>query len=277
MSSRIYIHRSGTASTPHRSDQGLTRCHCMISVRSVRAVRILGWFIFAASCVIFLLQAVFVAASDFALTSREVLVDQAFPLLGIGAIVGAGVGALIVSRYPRNLIGWLFLVGQLGSVIGLAAEAFRILAVQGVVASQVAGQIAIYLHEVFGSTFLVTVVAVIFMIVPDGRLLSNRWRFAVAVPILSFALQCMRALVTPADVFLPHSVEEPGLLADVLLLASFFLMLLAISLGAVALAVRLRRSTGQQRLQLRWISTSAVRTASTMAITNDAEMWPGRR
>ena len=80
------------------------------------------------------------AASNFPLTSYEVLVDQAFPLLGIGAIVGAGVGALIVSRYPRNLIGWLFLVGQLGSVIGLAAEAFRILAVQGVVDVAIGGR-----------------------------------------------------------------------------------------------------------------------------------------
>ena len=216
-------------------------------------MRVLGWLVFAASCVIFLLQGVFVAASNFQMTSSEVLVDQAFPLLGIGAIVGAGVGALIVSRYPHNLIGWLFLIGQFGSVIGLAAEAFRILAVQGVVTSELAGQIAIYLHEVFGSTFLVTVVAVIFMIVPDGRLLSRRWRLAVAVPIASYALQCIRILVTPAGVFLPHSVEEPGLLADVLLLTSFFLMLLAIVLGAVALALRLRRSRGQQRLQLRSI------------------------
>ena len=96
-------------------------------------MRVLGWVLFAATCVMFALQGVFLAASTFPMTSYEVLVDQVFPLLGIGAIVGAGVGALIVSRYPRNLIGWLFLVGQLGNVIGLAAEAFRILVVQGVV------------------------------------------------------------------------------------------------------------------------------------------------
>ena len=100
-------------------------------------MRILGWLLFAATCVMFVLQGVFVAASNFSMTSYEVLVTQVFPLLGIGAIVGAGVGALIVSRYPRNLIGWLLLVGQLGSVIGLAAEAFRILAVQGVVTSPI--------------------------------------------------------------------------------------------------------------------------------------------
>jgi len=116
-------------------------------------VRILGWLLFAASCGIFLLQGVFVAASDFPMSSYEVLVAQAFPLLGIGAIVGAGVGALIVSRYPRNLIGWLLRIGQLGSAIGLAAEAFRILAVQGVVTSPLAGQICDLLSRGVRSDF----------------------------------------------------------------------------------------------------------------------------
>ena len=89
-------------------------------------MRVLGWVMFAATCVLFALQGLFLAASTFPMTSYEVLVDQVFPLLGIGAMVGAGVGALIVSRYPRNLIGWLFLVGQLGNAIGLAAEAFGV-------------------------------------------------------------------------------------------------------------------------------------------------------
>ena len=113
-------------------------------------MRVLGWLLFAATCVIFVLQGVFLAASNFPLTSYEVLVDQVFPLLGIGAIVGAGVGALIVSRYPRNLIGWLFLVGQLGSAIGLAAEAFRILLVQGVVDVAVGRPGCDLPHDMFG-------------------------------------------------------------------------------------------------------------------------------
>ena len=75
-------------------------------------MRVLGWSLFAATCVAFALQGVFLAASTYSMTSYEVLVDHVFPLLGIGAVVGAGVGALIVSRYPRNLVGWLFLIGR---------------------------------------------------------------------------------------------------------------------------------------------------------------------
>ena len=120
------------------------------------------------------------------MTSYEVLVEHVFPLLGIGAIVGAGVGALIVSRYPRNLIGWLFLLGQLGNAIGLAADAFDHPGRgRESVAAPAAGRIAVYLGQVFGTVFTVTAMSVIFMIAPDGRLLSRRWRFAVAVPVVA--------------------------------------------------------------------------------------------
>src|SRR6478752_2768467 len=98
------------------------------------------------------------------MTSYEVLVDHVFPLLGIGAVVGAGVGALIVSRYPRNLIGWLFLIGQLGNVIGLAADAFGMLVGQGVVDSPAGGRLAGYLGQVFGTVLTVNTMSVIFMI-----------------------------------------------------------------------------------------------------------------
>ena len=123
-------------------------------------------------------------------------------------MVGAGVGALIVSRYPRNLVGWLFLIGQLGNAIGLAADAFRVLVVQGVVDSPVAGQIAGYLGQVFSTIFAVSVMSVIFMIAPDGRLLSRRWRLAIAVPIAALVMWWVGIALLPAGAFVPGAVVE---------------------------------------------------------------------
>src|SRR6476646_661248 len=234
-------------------------------------MRILGWVLFAATCVLFALQGVFLAASTFPMTSYEVLVDHVFPLLGIGAVIGAGVGALIVSRYPRNLVGWLFLVGQLGNVIGLAADAFHLLVVQGVVDSPLAAQVSGYLNDVFGTVVTVTVLSVIFMIVPDGRPLSRRWRLAVGVPVAAQALWWAGTAAQPQGAYLPRAAEEPQglretLTEQVLTFAGFLATLLSISLGAVALILRLRRSTGQQRLQLRWISTGAAVLAVTFVV-----------
>ena len=240
-------------------------------------MRILGWVLFAATCVLFALQGVFLAASTFPMTSYEVLVDQVFPLLGIGAVIGAGVGALIVSRYPRNLIGWLFLVGQLGNVVGLAADAFGILVAQGIVGSPPVGQLAAYLGQVFGAVFTVSVMSVIFMIAPDGRLLSRRWRVAVGVPVAAQVLWVLGVVLAPAGAQVPGAVAAQGLreaFGEVLIAAGFLATLLSISLGAVALVMRLRRSTGQRRLQLRWIATGAALLAVTFVLFAVSDLIP---
>ena len=141
-------------------------------------MRRLGWVMFAATCVLVVAQGIMLAASDYPMLSTEVLVSAAFPLVPIGALIGAAVGALIVSRYPRNAVGWLFCVGQLGSAISLTSEAFALLTTQGVIDAPTPGRAAAYAASYFNAIFTATVLAVIFMIAPDGRLLSRRWRWA---------------------------------------------------------------------------------------------------
>ncbi|ACV78991.1 hypothetical protein [Nakamurella multipartita] len=65
-------------------------------------MRVVGWVLFAATCGMVVLQGLILATAGYSMTSYEVVVDHVFPLLGIGAIVGAGVGALVVWRYPGN-------------------------------------------------------------------------------------------------------------------------------------------------------------------------------
>ena len=229
-------------------------------------MRILGWVLFAATCGMFVLQGLFLAASTEPLVSYDVLVEQVFPLLGLGAVVGAGVGALIISRYPRNLIGWLFLVGQFGTAACMASGAFGHLVSQGVVDAPVAGQISFYVTRLFDTTYTVTVLAVIFMIAPDGRLLSRRWRLAIGVAILALALRIGAILTLAANDIAPGEIVQYSGFGLLLVIASFFMLLLAILLGAVALMLRLRRSNGQQRLQLRWISTAGAVLAVTFIL-----------
>jgi len=240
-------------------------------------MRILGWALFAATCGFFLLQGVLLAASDYPMISYEVLVDQVFPLLGIGAIVGAGVGALIVSRYPRNLVGWLFLIGQLGNVIGLAADAFGILVRQQIVDAAAAGGLAGYLAQIFGAFFTVCVMSVIFMIVPDGHLLTRRWRLAAGIPVAALSLWWAGVFTSPSGAYVPSTVVAQGFrqsMAEILIFAGFLATMLSISIGAVALVLRLRRSTGQQHLQLRWISTGAAALAVTFVLFALGDLLP---
>ena len=206
------------------------------------------------------------AASGYPMLSRAVLIDEAFPLVPIGAVVGAAVGALIVSRYPRNRVGWLFCVGQLGNAIGLAAQAFVVLVGQGRIDAPTAGLVAVYVANLFDATYTIAFLAVIFMIAPTGRLLSRRWRYAVAVPIAAVVVNAAVILTLPAENLQPGRPAEAGAVALALLIGSGVALLVSVVLGAVALWVRLRRSTGDERRQLRWIATSAAVLAGTFVL-----------
>ena len=122
----------------------------------------------------------------------------------------------------------------------------------------------------FPTIFTVCVMSVIFMIAPDGRLLSRRWRLAVCVPLTALLANWIAVVVMPPSFRAPGAAIEPpgfrGTLVTVLLTTGFFATLLSISLGAAALILRLRRSTGQQRVQLRWISTGAAFVAATFVL-----------
>src|SRR5215217_9365882 len=47
---------------------------------------------------------------------------NSFPIITVGCVLGALIGALVATRQPRNPIGWLFLGGQLGTGVGLRSE-----------------------------------------------------------------------------------------------------------------------------------------------------------
>jgi hypothetical protein len=128
-----------------------------------------------------------------------------------------------------------------------------------------------HLGQLFSTIFVVSVISVVFMIVPDGRLLSRRWRLGIAVPIGTLAMNWVGIALLPAGAFVPGVVVElqgfSETLADVLIRARFLAMLLSISPGAVALILRMWRSTGQQHLQLRWIATGAAALAVTFRVS----------
>lgn len=80
-------------------------------------MRAVGWVLFAGTCVVCVAQAIMLSAATDSLLSYEVVVGLGFPMLAIGSVVGAAVGALIISRYPRSAVGWLFCLGQLGNAL----------------------------------------------------------------------------------------------------------------------------------------------------------------
>jgi hypothetical protein len=99
---------------------------------------------------------------------------NSFPIITLGCVLGALIGALIASRQPSNPIGWLFLAGQLGTAIGLVSQAYAFRALQdGALGPPLAGQVATVVASALGASWALAVLAAVFLLFPDGSLPSR--------------------------------------------------------------------------------------------------------
>jgi len=176
-----------------------------------------------------------------------------------GFVVFAVAGAIIVSRQPGSRVGWLLVgLGVTSGVNGFTFEyAVRALFVDP--GSLPLGREAAW----FGGWFWISTVIflnLLLLLFPDGR---PRWllsRLAVWATVLAGTL-----LLAGVTLFWPHrgpdlprSEELPGGVAGALvegaIVALFGLVLLSIGL-AIA---RFVRSRGEERLQMKWFTYSAL-------------------
>jgi signal transduction histidine kinase len=209
-------------------------------------------------------QPVLLASGGMSLWSAEAL-DHGFPLLTLTAATGAIVGGLILSRHPRHRIGWLFLIGQLCTAAGQAAEAYGWAILDGNLDGPVTpAHLAAWLANMT-SSFLVTSLALLALLAPDGQLPSRRWRPVVYLLVLSMALFLVGLALVPPREMEPSGAPNASLTATVLAGSGQIGMTLGLLLGGTALVLRLRRASGEERQQLRWIATAVAVAAAALA------------
>ena len=181
----------------------------------------------------------------------NVAVNIAVPALGI----------LLVSRRPRNTIGWLFLAA--GFMIGLS-EFGTSYAVHALVAdpgSLPAGRLFAWESGWLGIA-PTGALAFLFLLFPTGHLRSARWR-----PVAWFVGSAFTLVTAMFLIFSTMSWQDPyrqfssnGLFAILFILP----LLSAIAASLAAVIVRFRRSTGEERLQLKWFAAGAVAIVATL-------------
>jgi hypothetical protein len=167
------------------------------------------------------------------------------------------VGFVLASRRPGNRIGWIFLGA--GLVLGLAFFCDRygrggLSAAPG----SLPGARAATWFVNWAWQIPAAGLAFILLLFPTGRLRSPRWRpaawFVAAVFTLDTAAQVIRACRVWADPYTAPSVGwYPGLRTAILILVPAALLV-----GAAAVAVRFARSSGEERLQLKWFVLAAL-------------------
>jgi signal transduction histidine kinase len=167
------------------------------------------------------------------------------------------VGFVLATKRPANRLGWLFLVAGLGLGLGFFSTQYAQHALVAVPGSWPAGRAAAWLANWIWA-FPFAALAFAFLLFPTGRLRSRRWRpvawfvggtFTLAVvvligyatriwwhPFTSYTLAS-----TPPDAY-----------------AAYVLMIAGMAAGVTAVVVRFARSSGEERLQLKWFAAAAL-------------------
>ena len=152
----------------------------------------LAWSLWAACVVLIafalLLDFLTYDATDITMTDDRIQ-GIAAPI-GILSLVYPTMGALIVSRLPRNPIGWLFCGVGLLYAIRRFAQAYAEYTLYGNIAfplGDYAGRLASSLEY----TWQALAVVFLMLLFPDGRLLSRRWRIVVGIAICGAALAAL--------------------------------------------------------------------------------------
>jgi hypothetical protein len=169
----------------------------------------------------------------------------------------AFVGALVASRRPRNPIGWLFLAFAGVAAFAASADRYASYALVGHPGSLPGGAWVAWTasgiwHPAFG--FFVFS----FLLFPDGRLPSGRWRPVAWVAAANYLLGgALGLLWNPLfGEFFPYA-EPPLRLPDYSVVGAAFGVFLLVNfallaLSAASLVLRLRRAAGAERQQLKW-------------------------
>jgi hypothetical protein len=167
------------------------------------------------------------------------------------------VGFVLASRRPGNRVGWIFLGA--GLVLGLAFFCDRY-GRGGLVAAPGSLPAARAAAWFVNWAWVIPTAGLAFMLLlfPTGRLISRRWRpaawFVATVFTLDAAATAAHACRIWADPFTAASDGWYwGSHTAVLILVPAALLA-----GVTAVAVRFARSSGEERLQLKWFALAAL-------------------
>jgi signal transduction histidine kinase len=192
--------------------------------------------------------------------------DQERPdVFSTAALIGmtgfATVGALVASRYPRNPIGWLFLAIAFGVVLVGFREtfvAYALFTAPGFPGATLVAWLGSWIPLV-----ALTSIPFVFLLFPDGRPPSRRWRLVGWLAIASMGLLALGNIVVPGRLggfnLERIHIENPTGIQGLRGLANWVLALGAIGVliagvaSVIALIVRFRRARGEERQQLRWL------------------------
>lgn len=188
--------------------------------------------------------------------------DPVWGLPGFEAIfvvAFGGVGAIVASRRPENRIGWIFVASGFLSAVQLVVGGYARygLAEAGYVPFT---EIAAWVSDWVWVPTIVLGLGYLVLLFPDGRLPSARWRPAGWLLASGAALFVAVIATAPAplgnfpQVQNPFGIEMLSGFGQAPAAAAALTYASGMLASGAAIVWRLRRSSGEQRAQLKWFA-----------------------
>jgi hypothetical protein len=182
-----------------------------------------------------------------------------------GQVVNAAVlvvGLVLASRRPGNRIGWLFLAAGLALGLSGFSDRYALHALVADPGSWPAGRAAAWLFNVIW-VIPVAMLALVLLLFPTGHVRSRRWRLAGWFIGVVFTLATVWALIAATSQWarpFTSPFSQPGSPAGspAPYLMTAFLISAALLVSVAAVVVRFAKSSGEERLQLKWCAMAAL-------------------
>lgn len=172
------------------------------------------------------------------------------------------IGAIIVSRQPRNAIGWILVITGASIALGLVGGA-SVDATLGPNPSYWQQVVGWWTNIAFIGGFEGLILSLVFLF-PTGRTLSPHWRRAAQIVALLFVGSFVVLALKPGPLngyfsdaphlTNPFGVSWVGTLTDRLGVTGIPIGLAVVLIALLAIIARVRQSRGVERLQVQWFA-----------------------
>lgn len=222
------------------------------------------WLGVAAAAALLILASVSGASPEAALLTTMLIL----PVVGSFGIVGA----IVVTRRPRNPIGWIVWTTGIAIAASITGNSYVTISVQWY-----GGDLPLTVPiAVLAQADLVPLLGAVGiflpLLFPNGHLPSPRWRWVAGYAASAVAVATAISLVTPgplsggSDIPNPLGVEALAGAEELLGLVMGALLAPPFVLAVASVVVRFRHAGRDERQQLKWFAGSAVVMVASVAV-----------
>jgi hypothetical protein len=227
----------------------------------VRAMRFTSWATLLVACLLILARTYLSILNHVMQGPADLMVSVLVDLVLLGFIA---LGLLVVYRRPRNPVGWIIAGVGVAAVVAGFAESYAVYALFTEPGRFPGGRTMAWLSTSLVVPVLFAAPAMLFLLFPNGNLMSRRWRVVFWLVILTTCVTILGSTLNPVmndapfkGVVNPLAIDAPRELHETLSNIGWPGMAASLLLAAFAMILRLRRSQGVERQQLKWLAAAA--------------------